>query len=122
MDVYKKDKLMQQISHQIKENQKKIGVNVVELSLLKDKNEHVRNIYEEYKGYRDYIINTKKDQQIQLLSILHYLEKTLLEANLTDRMIQEGKHERKILIEKLDDVRKDLDNLTGKVKNSTEDF
>ena len=54
-------------------------------------NTKLRNIYEEYKGYRDYIINTKKDQQIQLLSILHYLEKTLLEANLTDRMIQEGK-------------------------------
>ena len=37
-------------------------------------------------------------------------------------MIQEGKHEQKILMEKLDDVRKDLDDLTGQVKNTVEDF
>ena len=39
----------------------------------------------------------EKDQEIQILSLLHYLEKSLLEANLTDKMVRQAKHEQKNL-------------------------
>ena len=45
----------------------------------------------DYKSYYDYIVNMKKDQEIQILSLLHYLEKSMLEADLTDRLTRQAK-------------------------------
>jgi hypothetical protein len=117
MDIFKKDMILQQIAAQIKQNKNNIGRGVGELYKIKDKNDSLREVYEDYKGYGDYIVNMKKDQEIQLLGILHYLEKNMLDSNLTDRMITEAKHEQQILLEKLKTVRNDLDEITGKVEN-----
>jgi hypothetical protein len=117
MDIFKKDMILQQIARQIKKNQNNIGQGVGELYKIKDKNDSLREVYEDYKGYKDYIVNMKKDQEIQILGILHYLEKSMLEANLTDRMVNEAKHEQQILLEKLKTVRNDLDEITEKAEN-----
>jgi len=117
MNIFKKDFLLQQIAEQIKKNQGNIGKGVSDLYKIKDKNDSLREVYEDYRGYHDYIVNMKKDQEIQILGILHYLEKSMLESNLTDRMVEESKHEQQILLGKLSAVRNDLDEITEKAKN-----
>ena len=117
MDVFKKDMILKQIASQIKFNQNNIGVGVVELHKIKDKNDSLREIFKDYKGYHDYIVNMKKDQELQILRLLHYLEKSLLEANLTNRMVREAKHEQQILLKKLNNVRGDLAEITQKTEN-----
>ena len=117
IDIFREDNILYQIAQQIKKNQNNIGHSVGELYKIKDKNDSLREVYEDYKGYRDYIVNMKKDQEIQILGILHYLEKSMLEANLTDRMVNEAKHEQQILLEKLKTVRNDLDEITEKAEN-----
>ena len=59
----------------------------------------------------------KKDQEIQILRILHYLEKSMLDSNLRKRMVEESKHEQEILLGKLNVVRNDLDEITGQAEN-----
>jgi len=117
MDVFKKDMILKQIATQIKKNQHNISANVVELNNLSNRNNEIREVYEDYKGYHDYIVNLKKEQELQLLRLLHYLEKSLLEANLTERMVREAKHERQILLEKLSGVRSDLTEITEQAEN-----
>ena len=112
MDIFQKDMILKQIASEIKKNQNNIGIGVVELYKIKDKNSDLREIYEDYRGYRDYIINMKKEQELQILRLLHYLEKSMLEANLTDRMVREAKHEQQVLLGKLNTVRSDLTEIT----------
>ena len=59
----------------------------------------------------------KKEQELQILRLLHYLEKSMLEANLTDRMVREAKHEQQVLLEKLNTVRSDLTEITEDAEN-----
>ena len=73
----------------------------------------MRQVYGDYKDYHNYIINQKKEQEIQILRLLHYLEKNMIDSNLTERMLQEAKHEQSILLEKLYDVRNDLEDVVN---------
>ena len=119
MDIFKKDMILKQIASEIKKNQNNIGIGVVELYKIKDKNEDLREVYEDYRGYRDYIVNMKKEQELQILRLLHYLEKSMLEANLTERMVMEAKNEEKILLGKLAEIRGELKEITEKVEKTT---
>ena len=87
MDVFKKDMILKQIANEIKNNKKDIGNSVSDLYELKNKNSHLRELYDEKKQCHNTIVNLKKDQEIQILRLLHYLEKSLIDADLTNKMI-----------------------------------
>ena len=105
MEVFRKDKMLKQIRCEIKKNRNNLLTDLVEINKIKDKNIFLRDVYDDYKSYYYYIVNQKKDQEIQILSLLHYLEKSLLEANLTDKMVRQAKHEQQNLIEKLGELK-----------------
>jgi len=115
MDVFKKDLFLKQIASQINTNEHNIGVSIKDLYDLKTGNDNLRELYEEKKQCHNTIINLKKDQEIQILRLLHYLEKSLLDANLTNKMVQEAKHEQQILLKKLKIIQEDIANITQEV-------
>ena len=115
MDVFKKDMILKQIASQIKMNEQISGVGVADLYKLKNENDNLRELYEEKKQCHNTIVNLKKDQEIQILRLLHYLEKSLLDANLTNKMVQEAKHEQQILLKKLKIIQEDITNITQEV-------
>ena len=119
MDVFKKDMILKQIASQIKMNEQISGVGVADLYKLKNENDNLRELYEEKKQCHNTIVNLKKDQEIQILRLLHYLEKSLLDANLTEKMVEESKHEHNILLKRLDDVRNELKEVTNDVEQYT---
>ena len=95
-----------------------------DLRVFQKDNKFLRQVYGDYKDYHNYIINQKKDQELQILRLLHYLEKNIIDSNLTERMLQEAKHEQSILLEKLYEVRNDLEDVVNQadnVVNSSED-
>ncbi len=115
MDVFKKDLFLKQIASQINTNEHNIGVSIKDLYDLKTGNDNLRELYEEKKQCHNTIVNLKKDQEIQILRLLHYLEKSLLDANLTNKMVQEAKHEQQILLKKLKIIQEDIANITQEV-------
>ncbi len=115
MDVFKKDLFLKQIASQINTNEHNIGVSIKDLYDLKTGNDNLRQLYEEKKQCHNTIVNLKKDQEIQILRLLHYLEKSLLDANLTNKMVQEAKHEQQILLKKLKIIQEDIANITQEV-------
>ena len=121
MDVYNKDLLLKKSQCQIKKNKKNLIKDFRELEDAKTNNEFLNEIYDDYNNYKNYIVGLKKDQEIQILSLLHYLEKSMLEANLTERMVSEAKHEEKILLDKLSKIRGELKDITDKVEVVTND-
>lgn len=119
MDVYNKDNFSKQIQCEIIKNRKNVSRGLFEMNKLKDKNDFLRGVYNDYRGYHTYIINQKKDRELQILRLLHYLEKSLLDANLTEKMVEESKHEHNILLKRLDDVRNELKEVTSDVEQYT---
>lgn len=119
MSIYDKDLLFRKIQCQIKKNKKKLINDFRELEHSKTNNEFLNDIYKDYEKYKNYIVGLKKDQEIQILSLLHYLEKSMLEANLTERMILEAKNEEKILLNKLAEIRGELKEITERVEKKT---
>ena len=118
MSIYDKDLLLSKIQCQIKKNKRKLIRDFRELEAAKTNNEFLDSVYEDYQNYKNYIVGMKKDQEIQILSLLHYLEKSMLEANLTERMVKEARNEEKILLEKLSSIRGELKDITEKVEES----
>jgi len=122
MDVFKKDMILKQIASQIKMNEKISGDSVADLYKLKNDNDHLRELYEEKKQCHNTIVNLKKDQEIQILRLLHYLEKSLLDANLTNKMVGEAKHEQQILLKKLKSIQGDISNMTQQVETAIDEI
>ena len=116
MDIFSRDKILKQIQCEIKKNRNNMVSELYNLEKIKDDNVYLREVYSDYKSYHDYIVNMKKDQEIQILSLLHYLEKSMLEANLTERMVLEAKNEEKILLNKLAEIRGELKEITENVE------
>jgi hypothetical protein len=117
MDVYNKDMLLKKIQCQIKKNKKNLMKDFRELEETKENNKFLKEVYDDYDKYKHYIVGLKKDQEIQILSLLHYLEKSMLEANLTERMVLEARNEEKILLQKLSNIRGELKEITGNMED-----
>ena len=124
MNNFQKELVLKQIACEIKKNRNNLHGNLRDLRVFQKDNKFLRQVYGDYKDYHNYIINQKKDQELQILRLLHYLEKNIIDSNLTDRMLDEAKHEQSILLEKLYDVRSDLEDVVNEadnVLNSPED-
>lgn len=115
MESYNKDKILNVIRSQIKKNKESLLDQYKELSNIKNTNTFLELVFDDYNNYYNYIDSIKKDQEIQILRLLHYLEKNLLEANLTDKMTREALHEQKILLERLENIRNDMQVITQQI-------
>ena len=109
--------VLKQIACEIKKNRNNLHSNLRNLRTFQKDNKFLRQIYGDYEDYHNFIINQKKEQELTILRLLHYLEKNMLDSNLTERMLQESKHEQSVLLEKLYEVRNDLE----KVVNETDE-
>ena len=117
MNNFQKELVLKQIACEIKKNRNNLHGNLRDLRVFQKDNKFLRQVYGDYKDYHNYIINQKKDQELQILRLLHYLEKNIIDSNLTERMLQEAKHEQSILLEKLYEVRNDLEDVVNQADN-----
>ena len=105
--------VLKQIACEIKKNRNNLHSNLRNLRTFQKDNKFLRQIYGDYEDYHNFIINQKKEQELTILRLLHYLEKNMLDSNLTERMLQESKHEQNVLLEKLHEVRNDLEKVVN---------
>jgi hypothetical protein len=105
--------VLKQIACEIKKNRNNLHSNLRNLRTFQKDNKFLRQIYDDYEDYHNFIINQKKEQELTILRLLHYLEKNMLDSNLTERMLQESKHEQSVLLEKLYEVRNDLEKVVN---------
>lgn len=113
MDHLQNELILKQIACEIKKNRNNLHSNLRNLRTFQKDNKFLRQIYDDYEDYHNFIINQKKEQELTILRLLHYLEKNMLDSNLTERMLQESKHEQSVLLEKLYEVRNDLEKVVN---------
>lgn len=113
MDHLQNELILKQLACEIKKNRNNLHSNLRNLRTFQKDNKFLRQIYDDYEDYHNFIINQKKEQELTILRLLHYLEKNMLDSNLTERMLQESKHEQSVLLEKLYEVRNDLEKVVN---------
>ena len=60
------------------------------------------------------MVEQKRREKAQLLFLSKYLEKSIIDAGLTDTAICKARHAQKNILQKLDTVRLDLDTFISK--------
>ena len=113
MDVAIKDTLIKQLQQAIKENQDGVLVQMKELDTVQKDNRFLQSIYEDYKRYQNYIIKEKEREKRQMETLVHYLEKIIMETNLTDAMTKRAILEQNHILGQLDNVKSELDKLVS---------
>ncbi len=113
MDLSKRDEMILQLQEAIKDNQNDVLIKIKELDSVQKDNRFLGSIYEDYRRYHNYIIQEKEREKRQMERLVHYLEKILLEANLTDAMNRRAIMEQNRILGQLDTVKKELDKLVS---------
>ena len=114
MEIADRDLKLSLIKRALKDNNDFVIGKIVKLEKAKKDNEFLTNIYNDYKKYYDHMFNEKIREKAQLLFLSKYLEKSIIDAGLTDTAICKARHAQKNILQKLDTVRLDLDTFISK--------
>ena len=113
MELAKRDEMIMQLQTAIKDNQNNVLIKMKELDSVQNDNRFLGSIYEDYRRYRDYITQEKEREKRQMERLVHYLEKIILETNLTDAMTRRAIMEQNRILGQLDTVKSELDKLVS---------
>lgn len=85
-----------------------------EIEHLKDTNDLLTNVAEDYHKYEEYIIKEKKLQQEAMNNIVKHLEKILNESELSDSALAQAKLQKQTLLSSLSEIKNSLDEIIKK--------
>ena len=113
MEIAIRDQQLRCVKREMKINQTFILHKLRKLEKTHHENHFLKAIYRDYQQYHHYIVEQKAKQQKQLEMLMNYLEKTMLEAGLSDMMVRQATHEQQKILSELDAVRGELNELVG---------
>ena len=116
MKLVERDKILQQIQSEIKLQQINLLRQTQELEKNHKSNKFLEGVVEDYKEFRDHILQEKRNQKIFLEGLINYLEKMKIQGEMTDRLMNQTKNEEKVIMDKLEKVKKELNELINATK------
>ena len=116
MKLAERDKILQQIQSEIKLQQINLLRQTQDLEKNHKTNKFLEGVVEDYKEFRDHILQEKRNQKIFLEGLINYLEKMKIQGEMTDRLINQTKNEEKVIMDKLEKVKKELNELINATK------
>lgn len=116
MKLAERDKILQQIQSEIKLQQINLLRQTEDLEKNHKSNKFLEGVVEDYKEFRDHILQEKRNQKIFLEGLINYLEKMKIQGEMTDRLINQTKNEEKIITDRLEKVKRELNELISATK------
>ena len=116
MKLAERDKILQQIQSEITLQQINLLRQTQELEKNHKSNKFLEGVVEDYKEFRDHILQEKRNQKIFLEGLINYLEKMKIQGEMTDRLMNQTKNEEKVIMDKLEKVKKELNELINATK------
>ena len=116
MKLAERDKILQQIQSEIKLQQIKLLRQTEDLEKNHKSNKFLEGVVEDYKEFRDHILQEKRNQKIFLEGLINYLEKMKIQGEMTDRLINQTKNEEKVITDRLEKVKRELNELISATK------
>lgn len=112
MDINERNTMISKMKEQIKEKQQYIHKRFKEIEKDKSDNIYLTQVKEDYQKYFDYINNIKQDQLTAFENISTYLDKVGCELKTTDTLLQETKHDQKLVLSEINKLREELNKIT----------
>lgn len=116
MKLAERDKILQQIQSEIKLQQINLLRQTQDLEKNHKSNKFLEGVVEDYKEFRDHILQEKRNQKIFLEGLINYLEKMKIQGEMTDRLMNQTRNEEKVIMDKLEKVKKELNELISATK------
>ena len=117
MDLAKRDLKVHEISKQIKLEQAKMLKRYQTISNKKTKNKYLQQIHDNYKKFKDDIVNDKKKQIKHITSLIKYLEKMKKENSENDMILNKLRLEEKSLLKKISDLKYEIKVINKETKS-----
>ncbi len=117
-EVANRDLILNQINNEIKNQQNFIFKQLRDIEQKRQTNQHLNSIYEDYMKFKEYIIKEKTEQRFLLQNLLSYLEKSKTEEFYASRLLDQLDKEEKNVSNKLNQVKKELNELLEDKKNN----
>ena len=98
MDVVEEEELRKSVHDEIVKNKQELYHNLIRVESMKDTNEDMKSVVDEYAKYFTFMKAQKQEHERQLLFILQYLEKILQENKTSEfeaRHVQEQQQSHK---------------------------
>ena len=112
MDINDRNLIISKMKQQIKEKQQYLQERFKELEKNKSDNLYLNDLKKDYQKYFNYINTIKQDQLSAFESISSYLDKVGCELKSTDTLLQETKHDQKIVLSEINKLREELNKIT----------
>ena len=109
MNLAERDMLLIHIESQIEDKRAMLLKKQKSLKKMANDNEFLDMVRSDYNKYHNYIMNQKRDQ-IRAMSLLKdYVDDLMVTGEMTDVDIENAKNDKKILVNEINSIRRDLE-------------
>lgn len=112
MDINERNSIISKMKQQIKDKQNYLQERFKELEKNKSENLYLNEVKEDYQKYFNYINTIKNDQLLAFENISNYLDKVGCELKSTDTLLEETKHDQKLVLSEINKLREELNKIT----------
>ena len=114
MDIAQRDQIINALRFEIKRVQGGILNQLQDIGEIQKENEFLRGVAEDYKKYHRAMITQKRQEKEHLEMLVNYLEKSLMEAGMTEAMEKQIRFEQNRILKNIDDVTENLEEIISK--------
>ena len=114
MDIAQRDQIINALRFEIKRVQGGILNQLQDIGEIQKENEFLRGVAEDYKKYHRAMIAQKRQEKEHLEMLVNYLEKSLMEAGMTEAMEKQIRFVQNRILKNIDDVTENLEEIISK--------
>ena len=111
MDIAKRDKIIDALRLEIARVRSGMLSQLRDIGEIHKENSFLIEVKEDYKRYKNAMLMQKKREERHLEMLTEYLEKSLMDAGITDSMERQMKFEQKRILESLDNLKNEIDEI-----------
>ena len=113
MNFMEKSIILQQLQLESQRNREQMLMEQREIAKIKQQNEFLRGVHEDYKRYHGHIAESKTKYMRELENISEYLKNQMEKSKLSETQMRQAKFEQEKILKDLDKVKMDIDNLVN---------
>ena len=114
MDIAQRDQIINALRLEIKRVQGGVLNQLQDIGEIQKENEVLRGVAEDYKKYHRAMITQKRQEKEHLEMLVNYLEKSLMEAGMTEAMENQIRFEQNRILKNIDNVTESLEEIISK--------
>lgn len=118
ISIFKRDNQIKNLETQLQFLKNKKQKHMYELKQNQNENELLQNVIEDYKKHYKTILSLKHQQRENIENLIDYIEREMVEAGITDTMLEYSRQEKKQLMKELDTIKKEIDIISSDIEDN----